>query len=302
MKPAAGQFYLRKPEVTALVLLFYLSALAPLLPGRPRADARVFALALTVSVIVIALAWAEANINPLAFSIVRDWLALALVLTCYRTLDWFSPFHYSLSLEREWLSFDHLVLIKWGLRAAIESAGKLLPFYLELCYLLTSFAGAIALAILYLHRKRDRCDQFLFVYLLGTLTAYAIIPFFPSQPPRTAFPLAQAPVVHTAMRAVNLSLLSKAGIHSGVFPSAHVSSTFAAAWGMWLAMSERKVYGWLFLVYAASVAVATVYGRYHYAVDALAGIVVSLISLIVCRVCRPNLTRKPERCGHPPQS
>lgn len=295
MKPAAGAFYLRKPEVTALVLLFYLAAIAPLLPGRPRADGRVFALALAVAAILMALAWAEAKLHPLAFSMVRDWLALGLVLTCYRTLDWFSPAHYSLSLEHAWLAFDQLVLIKWGLRAAIESTGKLLPFYLEFCYLLTSFAGAIALAILYLHRKRDRCDSFLFVYLLGTLTAYAIIPFFPSQPPRTAFPLAQAPTVHTAMRAINLALLSKAGIHSGVFPSAHVSSTFSAAWGMWLAMPERKRYGWLFLVYAVSVAVATVYGRYHYAVDAIAGIAVSLVPLAVCRVWRPSLMRKPEQ-------
>jgi membrane-associated phospholipid phosphatase len=280
LKPP-GRFYLRKPELTALALLFYLAALGPLLPGRPRADGRVLLLALAVTIALLALAWGEARIHPLAFSIARDWIALGLVLTCYRTLDWFSPVRYAGFLEHSWVRLDQLVLIKWGLRAAIESTGKLLPFYLELCYLLTSAAGAAGLAVLYLNRKRDRCDQFLFVYLLGTLAVYALIPFFPSQPPRTAFPFAQAPTVQTVIRSVNLALLGKAGIHSGVFPSAHVSSTFAAAWGMWLAIPERSFYGWLFLLYAASVAVATVYGRYHYAVDAVAGIVVSLVPVAV---------------------
>jgi membrane-associated phospholipid phosphatase len=296
---ATGRLYLRKPEVTALVLLFYLAALGPLLPGRPRADERVLLLALGVTAILLVLAWGEARLNRPAFSAARDWLALGLVLTAYRTLDWFSPTHYSISIERSWLAFDRVVLVNWGLQAAIESTGKLLPFYLELCYLLTSAAGAFGLAVLYLNRKRERCDMFLFVYLLGTLTAYAMIPFFPSQPPRTAFPLAQTPTVLTAVRAFNLALLSKAGIHSGVFPSAHVSSTFAAAWGLWLAIPERKRYGWIFLVYAVSVAVATVYGRYHYAVDAIAGIAVSLTPVIACLTWRAKFRQRPELPGPP---
>jgi membrane-associated phospholipid phosphatase len=45
---------------------------------------------------------------------------------------------------------------------------------------------------------------------------------------------------------------------------------------MFLVFPERKAVGWAFLVYAVSVAVATVYGRYHFAADAVAGIVVSL--------------------------
>ena len=36
------------------------------------------------------------------------------------------------------------------------------------------------------------------------------------------------------------------------------------------------------LIYALSVAIATIYGRYHYAVDALAGFGVSLIAALLC--------------------
>jgi len=38
------------------------------------------------------------------------------------------------------------------------------------------------------------------------------------------------------------------------------------------------------VAYSLSVAVATVYGRYHFAVDAVAGIGVSLVALVVVRL------------------
>jgi membrane-associated phospholipid phosphatase len=166
----------------------------------------------------------------------------------------------------------------------IESFGGVIPGYLEVCYLLTSGAGCYALTILYLHRKRSRADRLLLVYVLGTLLSYALVPLLRLQPPRLAFPGDSVPSVPLLVRRINLIVLSGAGIHAGVFPSAHVSSTFAAAWGIFRALPEHRFYGWIFLVYAASVAVATVYGRYHYAVDAVAGIAVSLIAIWLANV------------------
>ncbi len=85
------------------------------------------------------------------------------------------------------------------------------------------------------------------------------------------------PNITSAVRELNLWLLGDLGIHSSVFPSAHVSSAFSAAWAFFSFLPERKGYGWGMLVYAASVALATVYGRYHYAADVAAGIGISLI-------------------------
>lgn len=287
---AASGFRIRRPEAIALCYFFYLALLTLAFRDRPHADARVLRLALTVTFITLALAWSEKNWGRLAFSIVRDWWALALVLIAYRSLDWFSPNHYSTSLERSFLPFDTVVLQQWQIRQAIENWGRLLPAYFETCYLLTSGAGCYALAILYAYRKRNRCDCFLLIYIVGTLLSYALIPFFPSQPPRVVFPHVDAPQVHTAIRTFNLAVLSGAGIHAGVFPSAHVSSTFAAAWGIFRCLPEYRVFGWLFLCYAASVAVATVYGRYHFAWDAVAGIIVSLVAWGLCSRVRPRVS------------
>jgi membrane-associated phospholipid phosphatase len=73
--------------------------------------------------------------------------------------------------------------------------------------------------------------------------------------------------------------LHGATIHSGVFPSAHVSSAFSSAWAFYLIFPRRHWLGHSMFLYAISVSVATVYGRYHYAADVLAGFAVSLIAL-----------------------
>ncbi|MFZ0593413.1 MAG: phosphatase PAP2 family protein [Bryobacteraceae bacterium] len=251
---------------------------------RPRADIRIFGVAMLLTGIVVALAWLERTVDQQGFSIARDWTALGLVLVAYRTLDLFSPGHYQGTLELSLQRADHFLLEGWHLRQAIESCGAVLPAYLETAYFLTSGTGCYALTILYLYRKRDRCDCFLLIYVLGTLLSYALVPFLRLEPPRIAFPGSDMPQISTAMRKLNLVVLSGAGIHSGVFPSAHVSSTFSAAWGMFIALPERKMYGWIFLIYATSVALATVYGRYHYAADTVAGFAVSVIAVFLSRL------------------
>ena len=87
------------------------------------------------------------------------------------------------------------------------------------------------------------------------------------------------PGIVTPMRHFNLWIVGHYGIHSSVFPSAHVSSTLGAAWGLLLTLPKRRWIGWIMVFYGLSVAIATVYGRYHYAVDAAAGILMSLVGL-----------------------
>jgi len=224
------------------------------------------------------LAYGESRGNREFFSIARDWLPLALTLMAYREMDWFTPRGSDHHLELQWIQWDRTLLHGWGFQRAIESLGAVLPSYLELCYLLVYAVGPFTVAALYLERRRDQVNRVLFLYLLGTLLAYALFPFFLSQPPRTLFATQDLPNVMTALRRFNLWIVNGYGIHSSVFPSAHVSSAFSAGWALLLYLPQRKRYGGM-LIYAASVAVAAVYGRYHYAVDVVAGFGVSLIAM-----------------------
>ena len=218
------------------------------------------------------------------FSYTRDWAPLALTLTAYREMDWFTPRQHDFRLENAWVVYDRLLLDGWGARSIIESTGALLPGYFECCYLLVYAVGPFTIAMVYVFDKRGIVDRVLVIYLAGTLGAYALFPYFPSAPPRTVFPSADLPRVMTPLREFNLWLLGGYGIHSSVFPSAHVSSAFAAAWAMLSLVREKKWLGWLMLGYAVSVAIATVYGRYHYAVDAAAGFAISVAAFALIRL------------------
>ena len=216
-----------------------------------------------------------------AFDSLRDWVPLGLTLVAYREMDWFTPKVRDRHLENVWILFDRRLLDEWRLRALIEGFGSAIPAILELSYLLVYAVGPVTVGILYFYRRRDLVSRALLCYLAGTLLAYALFPYFPSEPPRTAFPYTDLPQVITALRHFNLTLLGGYGIHSSVFPSAHVSSAFSAAWALLLLFPQKKWVGRSMLTYAVLVSIATVYGRYHYAFDALAGFGVSLTALVL---------------------
>jgi membrane-associated phospholipid phosphatase len=84
--------------------------------------------------------------------------------------------------------------------------------------------------------------------------------------------------VHTFLRTFNLSIVGDYGIHTSVFPSAHVSGAFAAACAIAYLLPRNHLLVSTYFVYAILVAIATVYGRYHYAVDAIAGMVIGILA------------------------
>ena len=208
----------------------------------------------------------------------RDWLPILFTLFAFREMELFLPRTFDGQLEAGWISLDRLVLNRYHLRDAMQSLGPAIPLYLEVCYLFVYGVGPACVGILYFKGKRALVDRFWIVYLIGTLLAYALFPYFPSQPPRIVFAGLDNPAAITWARHLNLFILSKATIHVGVFPSAHVSSAFACAWAMFLLFPQRKRIGWILVAYALSVSIATIYGRYHYTADVIAGFAVSLVA------------------------
>jgi membrane-associated phospholipid phosphatase len=288
---------LRSAEWLLVVYFGYVAAIAPRFPLQPQIAWRPFLVELLVCALFLALAYGESREHAETFSIVRDWASVALLLSAYREMEWFSSLPRNFNLQLRWVQWDRSILYRWGVQRAIEALGWLAPVILEISYALVYAVAPFLVAVLYFQHRRSRVNGALFLYLLGTLAAYALFPYFPSDPPRVAFGGSDMPNVITAVREFNLWLLGNYSIHSSVFPSAHVSSAFSAAWALFAFLPERKRYGWGMLVYAAGVAVATVYGRYHYAADAGAGIAISLVPaftiLLARRLRVPGLLELP---------
>ena len=66
------------------------------------------------------------------------------------------------------------------------------------------------------------------------------------------------------------------------FPSGHVAVTLAVALGV---ISSLPLVGAMMLFFAGSISVACVVGRYHYAVDVLAGAALGLVVCGVVAIC-----------------
>ncbi|HVT95269.1 MAG TPA: phosphatase PAP2 family protein [Bryobacteraceae bacterium] len=220
-----------------------------------------------------------------AFRYARDWIPLGVLLLAYREMDWFTRPERRTDLEALWRGWDVVLLRQWHLQAALESAGPLIPGILELCYLLIYAVGPSTVAVLYLTGRRQYIDRALLLTLGGTLLSYVFFPYFPTEPPRSLF-ATPAPEIHTALRHLNLWIVNNAGIGSSVFPSAHVSGAFSAAFALILNLPGKYKWKWSMLGYAIAVAIATVYGRYHYAVDAAAGLAVALTALFAALLLR----------------
>ena len=271
---------LRSSEWLLIGYFGYVAAIIWAFPLDPQVKWLALAVFVLVASQLVVFAVAESFGSQEFFSIARDWIPLALTLVAYREMDWFSPLPRDYNLELRWLEWDRRLLYGAGLQRAIEWLGALLPGYLELCYLLVYAVGVFSVAVLYVRDRRELVNRLLLMYLAGTLLAYALFPYFPSDPPRTLFGGNDLPNIVTPLRQFNLWIVSGYGIHSSVFPSAHVSSAFSAAWGLLWLLPDKKRFGFLMLVYAVSVAVATMYGRYHYAIDAAAGLGVSVIAAL----------------------
>jgi membrane-associated phospholipid phosphatase len=216
---------------------------------------------------------------PLA-QITRDWFPQALMILAYKQMGWFAPATHTNLREHQWIVWDRLLLDRLHGRAIIESLGPILPSLLELSYALVYAVPPITMAVIYATGLRRRTDTLLTIYLLGLFLCYAQFPFWPSEPPRVVFPGEDNPTVHTAMRSFNLWLVGNYGIHTSVFPSAHVSGAVAAAFGIAYLLPQRRRLVLVYFVYSVLVAIATVYGRYHYAVDAAAGFLVGVFGFL----------------------
>lgn len=267
----------RRCELFFSAYFVYVAVLAMVRPLAPEVRALTVTTNMAVLLWFFLFAWAHRERGFQTLDYVRDVYPLPLLLLAYRQMNWVALPHSGPRLEEAWLAWDLKLLVDWGGGALVESAGPVLPTLLETSYLLTYALPVFGLVLLTVTGARRRVDDFYSILLFGTLTAYAFYPWFPSTTPRLLYPDV-APAMDTLMRRVNLAVLGEYGITASVFPSGHTACAFSAAFGLLHVLRRNRGYGYGVLGLAALIAAATVYGRYHYAVDTAAGLAVALLA------------------------
>lgn len=270
----------RLSELFFSAYFVYVMGVAWVRPIPPEVRTLVITLNLALIMWFVLFAWANKERGFLLLDHVRDFYPLPLILLAFREMGWMALPHTSRAFEQYWVRWDRILLGEWGLRHAIESLGPVLPNVLELSYLLVYGIPVYLVAVFYHHRQRDRLDDAYSILLFGTLTTYALYPLFPSEPPRSVFPTSDLPMM-SALRQVNLWVVGGYGIHTSVFPSGHSAAAFSAAFAVMKLLPEKRWPGHILLILAILIAIATVYGRYHYAADTVAGLGMALLALAV---------------------
>jgi membrane-associated phospholipid phosphatase len=128
--------------------------------------------------------------------------------------------------------------------------------------------------------RRTAARETLFLIMLAFYLCYTIFLVFPVAGPRYVFPPA-----HNAASAVPLArfthrLLERGSAWGTAFPSSHVAAGLVAALS---AFRWLRPLGVVLLPLAVLLSLATVYGQFHYALDALAGALVALVVFVFGR-------------------
>lgn len=120
-------------------------------------------------------------------------------------------------------------------------------------------------------RQGVSADRFWSVVLLTDFVCFGMLPWVQTRPPRAlGFDVPWT----SRWRGINLRILDASSVQVNTFPSGHAAEALACA--LLVSGGPAPVVAWMFFN-AAAISAGAVFGRYHYAADALAGWVVALV-------------------------
>jgi hypothetical protein len=137
-----------------------------------------------------------------------------------------------------------------------------------------AYAGVYPLIPIALYFALDQgisADRFWATILVTDYICFGMLPWFQTRPPRA---LGFDAPWRSSWRIVNLRMLSAGSVQVNTFPSGHAAEALACA--LLVSGGPPLVVGWMFFN-AAAISAGTVFGRYHYAADAIAGWAVALL-------------------------
>ena len=242
------------------VTLAYFAYLAAIAVARRRAKP------LFVSLLMMAWVYFAGmrGVLPALYLLVGYWLPALLVATS------------NVPFERSLLAFDRRMFGRDGLETFARSAPRAVLEYFELAYLLCYAVVPIGFAWLVLTGFEARAGMLWSTVLLASFSCYGLLPWLPTRAPRVVEP--PAPRRPLIIRNLNLLVLNRASVQWNTFPSGHTAASVATA----LAVGSTSPAAGIALgVVAASIAIGSVVGRYHYAADAIAGALVAVAAFVM---------------------
>jgi hypothetical protein len=222
------------------------------------------------ALVFVGLGRASAFLLPAdASSILRDWLPVAITLIPYwQTGQFFTGPNPQI---QEWLAATDRWFFAAMSRTGLHIGGRA-RLSMEWAYALCYPIVPLGLGVLYVAGLRQYADTYWFLVLMPTYICYAITPFFPALPPRSAGASTTAPSKNKS-RTFNLWILKYGSIQAISFPSAHVASALGVSL---MLLKYVPMAGAVFLIVSVWIGVAAVAEGYHFTIDGVLGALLSL--------------------------
>lgn len=209
----------------------------------------------------------------------RHWYPLPYVASCYKEMAILIPPIRGTDLDVQMASLDYRI---WGVHPTLWLERWQTPALTEFLQIVYSLFVPMVLLIAYLIWRQRRYAEFryyAFLIAVGFLASYVGYLLVPVRGPRFLL----RPLQHTTLHGLWLfdwlqgTLDRLESAHYDCFPSGHTELTVLACWGSRV-ISKRLFRA--YLAYTSCIIFATVYLRYHYTIDVLAGLVLAVALLI----------------------
>lgn len=207
--------------------------------------------------------------TPRAVSFLRDWYPVLLFPVLYKEVE---------VLARAFGNWELTMTVReveatlFGGQPSLFLSESLplvpLSEYLHFCYLSYLLWFPLIGGYWYFTGKRGRFHELLLLVSLTYAISYLFYILFPVDSPFYLEPPLASPLKGHLFYDLVHFLSSRGGARGGAFPSSHVSVSTVIL--LVTLRYQRRWAAWLLPIYAGLV-VATVYGRFHYGVDVLAG-------------------------------
>ncbi len=152
--------------------------------------------------------------------------------------------------------------------------------YMMFSYTFYYFLLVILGVGLFLSHKIKEFDDLLFTSAVAYYISYLGFILFPVEGPRFALVNSHHVGINGGFfTSLAHSLINVAGIRGGAMPSSHVAVALVV---LIYARRHHRLLYYLLSPLIASLLIATVYGRFHYVSDVVAGILVGGVSILLC--------------------
>jgi len=243
-------------------------------------------LTLSASLLILNRAKPSAGILP----VIRDWHPLILFPLLYKEVEVLAP-----------------AIGNWRLTTAIPAwesalfAGQpslylserlaLVPLseYLHFCYLSYVIVIPSVTAYWYVSGRRAAFGELLLMLSAVLLGSYLFFILLPVDSPYYLSPRLGPPLSGHFFFDLVHQMSDRGGARGGAFPSAHVSGAFVVILVAW---RHQRWLAYLLAPISGGLLIATVYGRFHYVLDTLAGGGLAIAVVVAYRYLSSGIARR----------